>query len=40
MKDEQFDDRNLTGCLIAALVIGLWAGGVIFLVWTTLTHVF
>jgi hypothetical protein len=38
MKDE--DDRNLTGCFIAALVIGLWVGGVAFLVWTTITHVF
>lgn len=38
MKDE--DDRNLVGCFIAALVLGLWTGGVIFLVWTTLTHVF
>jgi hypothetical protein len=32
MKDE--DDRNLLGCFIAALVLGLWAFGVIAVVYT------
>lgn len=34
MKDEQYDDRNLIGCFIAALVLGLLALGVIAVVYT------
>jgi hypothetical protein len=38
MKDE--DDRNLLGCFIAALVLGLWAFGVIAVVYTAFVRIF
>lgn len=39
MKDEKIDDRNLLGCFIGTLVILILAGAVMFLVWTTVSHV-